>query len=253
MRKIISNKVIVIVGASQGIGREIALQLSKNNNHFYLISRNEEKLVQLKSEIEMNKSRANYFLSDATQMELSNEIANQIIKSHPQIDYLFLVAGGSPPTRIAKSSAERINKIMATNFHTMVNYFMPFMHKMKENKHGHIVHINSLAAFAIFPDLGPYAASKAAAKVFLDTARAELDKSNVFITSIHPGFIQTEGLGNQHPPYLPVMKVDKAVSRMIRAVENRKRKLIFPIYLYLLVRITHFIPYAIMRFLYKRL
>ena len=142
---------------------------------------------------------------------------------------------------------------MELNYNTMVNYFKPVLDLMLEQNFGQIVHINSLAAFAVFPKLGPYSAAKAACKSLMDTARAELSNTNIHICNIHPGFIKTEGLGNNLPKGMPVLEVDVAAKKIINAVSAKKRSYIFPISLYLLIRFSRILPYFILKSIFRKI
>ena len=249
----ISNKNILIVGASQGIGAALALELSKYSNNIAIVSRRMEKLQEIGQSIKKNGSNVICIEADALDTIKAEKVVEELRNNFQRIDIAFLVVGGSPPVNISKTKVETIQNIMELNYNTMVNYFKPVLDLMLEQNFGQIVHINSLAAFAVFPKLGPYSAAKAACKSFMDTARAELSNTNIQICNIHPGFIKTEGLGNNLPKGMPVLEVDVAAKKIINAVSAKKRSYIFPISLYLLIRFSRILPYFILKSIFRKI
>ncbi len=248
----ISNKNILIVGASQGIGAALALELSKYQNNIAIVSRRLEKLQEIGDNIIKNGSKVLCIEADALDPLKAEAVVQEVRNTFQRIDIAFLVVGGSPPVNIAKTKVETIQNIMELNYNTMVNYFKPVVESMLNQNNGQIVHINSLAAFAVFPKLGPYSAAKAACKAFMDTARAELSHTNIQICNIHPGFIKTEGLGNNLPKGMPVLEVEVAANKIVNAVSKNKRSYIFPISLYIPIRISRILPYFILKSIFKK-
>jgi short-subunit dehydrogenase len=249
----IYNKNILIVGASQGIGAALALELSKHQNNIAIVSRRLEKLQEIGENIKNNGSKVLCIEADALDSIKAEAVVQEVRNTFQSIDIAFLVVGGSPPVNIAKTKVETIQNIMELNYNTMVNYFKPVLDIMLNQHNGQIVHINSLAAFAVFPKLGPYSAAKTACKAFMDTARAELSHTNIQICNIHPGFIKTEGLGNNLPKGMPVLEVDAAAKKIIHAVSGKKRSYIFPTSLYLLIRLSRILPYFILKSIFKKI
>jgi short-subunit dehydrogenase len=243
----LENKHILIVGASRGIGRAIAMELANFSNKITLVSRDNNNLQQLAHDIIEKKSEAHFIPADALNSELAKSVVQKSIEKFGKIDLAILVVGGSPPLFTHVARVETIQKVMELNYFSLLNYFSPIVNEMKKNKNGHIVHINSLAGFTIMPGMGPYSAAKAACRVFLDTARAELLNDNIKITNICPGFIKTEGLGNLNPKPLPVMQADYAAKKILRAIQNEKRTYRFPLSIGFLIRISKLLPYFLLR------
>jgi short-subunit dehydrogenase len=243
----LENKNILIVGASKGIGKAIALELANYTNNITLVARDMNNLMQLANQIKNKKSDVHVISADAMDAEHASSVINESVEKFGDIDIAVLVVGGAPPVFTHESKVDTLKKIMELNYYSMLNYFCPIVETMKKKKKGQIVHINSLAGFTIMPGMGPYSAAKSACRSFLDTARAELLSYNIKITNICPGFIKTEGLGNLNPKPLPVMQPDYAAKKIISAIKNQKRELRFPFSINFLIRVSAILPYFLLK------
>lgn len=248
------NKNILIVGASQGIGEGMALELAKKgNNRIAIVSRRLSVLEEVAKKIEARGSQALAIEADALDKERALEVVKEVVNEFGSIDLAILVVGGAPPVLTYEARVETVHNIMELNYHSMANYFKPLVEQMKAQGGGLIAHMNSLAGFIPLPILGPYAASKAAARLFLTAARAELQAQNIRISILCPGFIQTEGLGGVDPKPMPVMEVDYAARKMVKALEKEKRLYAFPFSLKFGIKTMLALPYFIKKPILKKL
>src|ERR1043166_7274976 len=136
-----------------------------------------------------------------------------------------------------KAIADLIN----VNVIGVVNSVSAVLGEMVAQKSGHLVVNSSLAAYRGLPKSAAYCASKAAISSFFEALRIDLKGSGVDVTIIHPGFVRTQMIRSiARTPY--VMEVDHAVSKIIRAIEKRKKGYAFPWQLATLARACKLLP-----------
>ncbi len=170
----LNGKVILITGASSGIGRAVALALSHGHNDLVITARRTELLNDLAKAVESNGSRCAVLAGDALLEERAEEVVREAVVRFGRIDAALLNIGAGPPMNTATVSPEVIKGNMRLNYDSMINYFYPLLRQMKsQGAGGLIAHTNSLAGFFGLPMQGPYSAAKAACRIFLDTARTE--------------------------------------------------------------------------------
>ena len=131
--------------------------------------------------------------------------------------------------------------MLKVNVIGVVNSVTAVIPHMIERRSGHLVAISSLAAYRGLPKSAAYCASKAAVSALFESLRIDLMGTGVDVTTIHPGFIKTPlTAGRKRMPYL--MELDDAVSKMVRAIEKRKKSYSFPWQLASIVRACMLLP-----------
>lgn len=144
------HKTILLVGASSGIGRCVALQLAQQDNRLILVARRQAELQQLAQEVEALGSRAQVIVCDATCEEDAARAVAEAIRHHGSIDVALLNVGDGPAFNMATTNATDIRHNMNINYLSLVNFLVPLIAHMKTRQQGLIAHTNSLAGF-----LGP--------------------------------------------------------------------------------------------------
>ncbi len=244
----LSNKVILLTGASTGIGRELVKKLAKENSKLAILSRRKNLIDELINEINPSEKIISYEcdVRDFNQVKL---IYNQIKNDFNQIDIAILNSGIS--YRMSESSFEiqKAREIFDTNFFGVVN----FVHLIKDDfikrKSGMIVGVSSLADARGFPASGFYCASKSALTTFLESLRIDLKRFNVSVITVRPGFVRTP-MTDKNEFYMPLlMEPDKAAEIIIEGIKKNKRIIQFPFLLSSLVRLIRILPSGIFEFL----
>ncbi len=240
MRGKFKDKVIIITGASSGIGRELALQLAEQGAKLSLGARNEEKLKEVASKCKELGGEAIYKRTDVSEKEDCKALIDHTIKEYSKIDVLVNNAGITMWARFDEiediSIFEKIIKVNYLGSVYCTYYALPYL---KETK-GLIVGISSLTGKNGVPTRTAYSASKHAMAGFFDSLRIELSDSGVDITMIYPGFVSTDirknALGKDGKPLREshiseagVMDVRTCVDKIIKAMEKRKRELVMGI------------------------
>ncbi|MBU2975537.1 SDR family oxidoreductase [Zobellia sp. B3R18] len=189
----IKDKVIIITGASSGIGEATALKLSKAGAKVVLTARREDRLKDLKEKIENNGGEALIVTGDVTSKSDYEELVNKTLEKFNTIDALINNAGLMPLSYVEKLKTDEWEKMVDVNIKGVLNGVAAVLPTMIENKGGNIINISSSAAHNYFPGGAVYCATKSAVKMFSEGLRQELaPKYGINVTSIEPGAVSTE-------------------------------------------------------------
>ena len=175
---------IVITGAADGLGRELARKLS--DNKLVLIDYAEDKLKEVAKEY-----NCEYYVCDLSSSEQVEKTCNEILKSNEDLDILINCAGAWVNERAELNLSKLRNMILVNVFGTigMTSCLLP---KFKEQKRGLIININSQAGVEREEGFPVYGATKHAMAAFKKNVKRNFGNSNIKITDIHPGMIQTK-------------------------------------------------------------
>lgn len=188
----IDNKVIIITGASSGIGKATALKLAKAGARVVLTARSENKLEELKQDIETTGGTALAIKADVTQLEDMKKVIEKTLAAFGSINGLINNAGLMPLSFVRKLKTDEWDKMVDVNIKGVLNGVAAVLPTLIENKGGHIINISSSAAHNYFPGGAVYCATKAAVKMFSKGLRKELaPEYGISITSIEPGAVDT--------------------------------------------------------------
>lgn len=241
-----SNKTILITGASSGIGAATALELAKYNNRIIITARREELLLELARKLETSGSECVAFVGDATSEAHANQVIDEIIKKFGIIDIAILNIGHGPPSNLLTASAKAIKFIMEANYHTFVNFFVPVLQQMKKQKGKcMIAHMNSQATWFGIPMQGDYTAAKAAARIFVDTARMELQHfgiKHILLQTIHPGFVATKASKSDGIPAPNEISEEEAAKFILKGIKKEMKQNVFPFGTALAAKLGRIIP-----------
>jgi short-subunit dehydrogenase len=243
----LSNKVVLLTGASTGIGRELVKKLAKEGLKIAILSRRKELLDALLNEVDGN-SRIISYKCDVRNFNEVQNVYEQIKKDLGELDIAILNSGVS--YRISESvfEIEKAREIFDTNFFGVVNFIQLLKDDFIKRKSGVIVGVSSLADSRGFPSSGFYCASKAALTIFLESLRIELKKNNISVITVRPGFVRTP-MTDKNEFYMPfLMEPDKAAEIIINGIKKNKRVIQFPFLLTLMVRMLRILPNGIFEF-----
>ena len=245
MRADWSNKVVLITGASSGIGRALALELARRGAALGLLARRADALGELASEIEQVGGRALALPADVRDAEAVRAAADDVRARFGKIDVLVANAGRGATSHAASLDVGDVADVVNINLLGAVNSVAAVLPGMIERGRGRLVAVSSLAAYRGLPKSGAYCASKAALSAFFESLRVDLRGTGVGVTIIHPGFIKTPLTADRRArmPYL--MELDDATRKIVRAIERRRKSDAFPWQLAAIVRAARFLPAGI--------
>jgi dehydrogenase/reductase SDR family protein 7B len=185
-----TNKVVWITGASSGIGKALALELSKQNAKLVLSARNESKL----SEVRNSCSHPNQVLVlplDLGNIDSFNSKMKEVISAFGKIDILVNNGGISQRSLVKDTTISVDKQLMNINYIGTVALTKTVLPHFIENKQGQFVVTTSIVGKIGTPLRSSYAASKHALHGFFDSLRAENHKNNIAVTLVCPGFVNT--------------------------------------------------------------
>lgn len=230
------DNVVVLTGASAGIGKAIALQLADQGACLMLAARDEARLDEVARECRARGARAECTPTDVAQEEDCERLIGSTVASFGRVDTLINNAGISMVSRFDQIGDLRaVERIMRVNYFGSVyctHYALPYLKLTR----GRIVGVSSLTGKTGVPTRSAYAASKHAMAGFFDSLRIELMESGVSVTMIYPGFVATEirtrgiGPGGGPAPHgnrgADTMSADECARLTIAAAAERRREVV---------------------------
>jgi thioester reductase-like protein len=218
----IAGKVVVITGASSGIGRETALKAGEAGAKVILVARTREKLEEVVEEIESRGGEAHAHPADLSDPDDLDRATAEILEQHERVDILVNNAGRSI-RRSVKYQYDRFHDFQRTmnlNYFGALKMILSFLPGMRERKSGHIINISSYSVQMNTPRFGAYAASKQALDQFCRCIGSEIIDDNVHITTIHMPLVRTPmiaptGIYASFPALMPEEAAQKICDAMI--------------------------------------
>lgn len=187
------KKTALITGAGSGIGRETARVLAIRGYNVILCGRNQEKLLSLQKELTVKYEAQAYVKKlDVTDVENINVVAKECIEEFEGIDVLVNNAGlarGLEPYN--QNREDGILEMIDTNIKGLMMMTRAFLPSMLEHNTGHIINIGSTAGLYAYAGGAVYCATKSAVKTFSDGVRIDVIDSNIKVTTIQPGLVET--------------------------------------------------------------
>lgn len=233
----LKDKVIVVTGAGSGIGQELTLELVKKGNKVAAVGHTESHLletVELAGDLRENISVHVLDVSDQSGVE---KLLQEVLSKHGTVDGIINNAGIIQPfVKVQELSYEKINQVMNVNFFGTLFMVKTFLPTLLTRPEAHIVNVSSMGGFFPFPGQTVYGASKAADKLLTEGLYTELLNTNVRVTSVMPGSIDTNIMKNSGVEMTSAMKsmqgsmkalsAKKAAQIIIRAIEKNKAKVL---------------------------
>ncbi len=189
----LKDRVVLITGASSGIGYSTAVTLSKAGATIVAGARRTDKLEELKKTVENQNGLILTTSLDVTKRAECQRIADLALKEFNRIDVLINNAGLMPLSFVKNLKVNEWDRMVDVNIKGVLYCTAAVLPTMISNKSGHIVNISSVAGRLIFPAGSVYCATKHAITAFSEGLRQELSKrSNIRVTCIEPGVVATE-------------------------------------------------------------
>jgi short-subunit dehydrogenase len=227
LRGAIAGKVVVITGASSGIGAALALKVGEAGGIVALVARSEDKLQELKGEIEEAGGTATVHPADLSDLEDADRLVEEVLREHGRVDVLVNNAGRSIRRSVA-NSYDRFHdyqRTMQLNYFGALKLIMGFLPSMRKRKAGHIINISSIGAQTNTPRFSAYVASKSALDAFSRSIASELVDDKVFVTTVYMPLVRTPmiaptGIYDAFPTASP----DEAADLIVLAIIQKPKK-----------------------------
>ncbi|MFD1171785.1 MULTISPECIES: SDR family oxidoreductase [Oceanobacillus] len=225
------DKVVIITGASSGIGEATAKELASKGAKLVLAARREERLKEVQEAIQQNGGQAISKVTDVTSQEQMNELAQYALKEFGKIDVLVNNAGIMPQAFMSKDKVDEWDKMIDVNIKGVLYAIAAVTPHMRERRSGHIVNLSSVAGHNIYPGGTVYCATKYAVRAISEGLRQEeaMSGTNIRVTNVSPGAINSELLETTSDPemktgledfYKAAIDADKVASTIAFAIEQ---------------------------------
>jgi len=224
----VKRKVILITGASSGIGRATALRLAETEATILLVARTREKLEETLAEVQARGGHAFIHTCDVSHLEDCDRLVQEVLAQHGRVDVLVNNAGRSIRRGIA-SAYERFHdyeRTMQLNYFGALRLIMGLLPSMTANRRGLIINISSIGVLTNAPRFSAYVASKAALDAFSRCAAAEFSDQNVRFTTINMPLVRTPMIASTKMyDYAPAISPEEAADMICDAIIRRPKRI----------------------------
>ena len=236
------SKKIFITGATSGIGESLAYVYAKQGAVIGIAGRRTDRLNRVTQNCEELGGNPISYAIDVSSKSGCEKAANDFLEKTNGIDTVIANAGVGGTDNLFSGDSDAINHILKVNILGVTNTVFPFLPVMKNQQSGQIGIISSIASTRGFLGHGGYAASKSAVKFLADSWGYQLEKNNISITTIFPGWIATEMTENIDYKMWFLMDSNRAAKKIENAINKRTREYILPWQWRLIVPVIKRIP-----------
>jgi NADP-dependent 3-hydroxy acid dehydrogenase YdfG len=188
----IVGKIVVITGASSGLGEATARHLAGRGATVVLGARRAERLQTLVDEITRTGGKATAIVTDVTDAAQVQALVDAAVAQHGRIDVILNNAGVMPHSPLERRKVDDWNRTIDINIKGVLYGIAAVLPHMQRQKSGHIINVSSVAGHKVGPGSAVYAATKTAVRVVSEGLRQEVKPWNLRTTIISPGAVATE-------------------------------------------------------------
>ncbi|WP_433666252.1 SDR family oxidoreductase [Nocardia sp. CA-136227] len=228
----LGGRVVLITGASSGIGLATAHAVAKRGATVLMVARTEEDLEAAAAAVRADSGAAQAYVCDITEEKSVELLVKQVLADHGHVDYVVNNAGRSI-RRSVLNSTDRMHdfeRTMAVNYFGAVRLILALLPSMRERRFGHFVNISSIAVQTKVPRFAAYVASKSALDNFSEIAAVENADAGITFTSVRMPLVRTAMIApTDLYKSIPVHSPDQAADIVVRALEHRPSRIDTPI------------------------
>ena len=224
----VNGKVVLITGASSGIGKAAAHKIAAAGGIPLLVARNAKKLQETKDEIEAEGGTAYLYSADLADLDSVETLVEQVMSDHPAVDYLVNNAGRSIRRSVALSydRFHDFERTMQLNYFGAIKLIVTLLPHFAEQGRGHVVNISSIGAQTSPPRFSAYVASKAALDAWTRCAASEVVGNGVTFTTIHMPLVRTPMIGpTKIYDAFPTLSPDEAGDLICEAIRAKPKEI----------------------------
>ncbi|MDG2916823.1 SDR family oxidoreductase [Bisgaard Taxon 10/6] len=190
----IENKVVIITGASSGIGEATAYKLAQAGAKLVLGARREDKLQAIVNNIKANGGEAVYRVTDVVKAEDNQALVALAKSAFGKVDAIFLNAGLMPNSPLSALETDNWNSMVDVNIKGVLNGIAAVLPTFEAQKSGHILATSSVAGLKVYPGCAVYCGTKWAVKAIMEGLRMESAQAgtNIRTATIYPAAVQSE-------------------------------------------------------------
>src|SRR5918992_1245730 len=224
----VNGRTVVITGASSGIGRAAAIKIAAAGGIPLLVARTQEKLEEVKAEIESAGGTAYVYPCDLSDYDAIEQLVAQLLSEHAAVDMLVNNAGRSI-RRSVKLSYDRFHdyeRTVGLNYLSPVKLMLGLLPHMSERRSGHIVNVSSIGVQTNPPRFSAYVASKSALDAFTRVVSSETIGDNVTFTTIHMPLVRTPMIApTKIYDSFPTISPDEAADLICEAIRAKPKQI----------------------------
>jgi short-subunit dehydrogenase len=232
LEKAVRGRVVMVTGASSGIGHSAALKMADGGANVLLVARSAEKLEQIRSQIEDGGGTAHVHPCDLSDMDDIDRMADEVLAQHGHVDILVNNAGRSIRRSVALSydRFHDYERTMQLNYFGAVKLILRLLPVMRERKSGHIINVSSIGVQTNTPRFSAYVASKAALDAFTRCIASEIVDENVHTTIIYMPLVRTPMIApTKMYRRFPTITPEEAADMICEAVIHRPKRIATPV------------------------
>jgi NAD(P)-dependent dehydrogenase (short-subunit alcohol dehydrogenase family) len=224
----VNGKVVLITGASSGIGKAAAFKIAAAGGIPLLVARSADKLEETRQEIEAKGGTAYTYSADLSELDSVDNLIEQVLSDHPAVDVLVNNAGRSIRRSIALSG-DRFHDFERTvqlNYLGTIKLTMGLLPHMRERHKGHIVNVSSIGVQTNPPRFSAYVASKAALDAWTRVVSSEVVGDGVTFTTIHMQLVRTPMIApTKLYDQFPTITPDEAADLICEAIRSKPKQI----------------------------
>jgi short-subunit dehydrogenase len=227
LEEAVSDRTVMITGASSGIGKSAALKVGAAGGTVLLVARTEEKLTETKREIEERGGTAYVHRCDLSDADDIDRMAAEALELHRTVDILVNNAGRSIRRSVSRSydRFHDYQRTMQLNYFGPVKLILDVLPRMRESGTGHIVNISTMGLQTNTPRFAAYLASKAALDAFSRSIASEIIDDGVHVTTVYMPLVRTPMIApTKIYDRFPTLSPDEAAELITEAIRRRPKR-----------------------------
>jgi len=261
----VSNKVIVVTGGGNGIGRQLVLNLLHKGARVAAVDMNQQSLEETVQLAGTLGDKISTHIVNITNLKAVEAIPEQVIAVHGSVDGLINNAGIIQPfVKVVNLTYEQIEKVMNVNFYGLLYMTKTFLPHLLKRPESHIVNLSSMGGFLPVPGQTIYGASKAAVMLLTEGLHSELLDTNVHVTLVYPGAISTnialnsgiissDQQGSLDTGKIKMTNAEDAAEMIIKGMEQNKYRVLVGNDARLMDFLMRLNPKAAAKFIYNQM
>ncbi len=238
-----SLKSILITGASSGIGAALATRMAGPGIHLNLTARNRARLDAVAATCRAAGAEVSITVADVRDADAMKRVVEEAHRIAP-LDLVIAnagITGGTSPDRPFES-ANGIKAVLDVNLGGVLNTLSPAIQVMAERRSGHVAIISSIAGVRGLPYSPTYSATKAALNTYSTALRPTLRRHGIAISLVISGFVETPLEASISSPRPLRISADAAAKRIIKGLNRRRFRIVFPLSLFFGARLLSALP-----------